>query len=141
MKTWKLTYDEPDRYGRKVRTVNRTIDIADFTDRAGFAWLLMAANPHLSVREIQDVLSHIGEQHERPAGWISRRRWMFHGKGKTGAKRNADGKDEQARKILADNPHVSCAKASYLLRKQGIRRSAEWVRQNRVLDASKLLMS
>ena len=80
MKSWKLTYDEPDRYGRKrVRTVNRIIDIADFKDRAGFPYLLMAANPQLSVRDIQEVLSNIGERLERPTGWISRRKWLFHG--------------------------------------------------------------
>jgi hypothetical protein len=133
VKTWKLTYDEPDRYGRKrVRTVNRIIDIADFKDRAGFAYLLMAANPHLTVRDTQAVLANIGEQHERPAGWISRRRWLFHGKGKRGAKQNADGLDGKARQIMAEHPRLSCRQMVYLLRKHGIPRSAEWVRENRV---------
>jgi hypothetical protein len=133
--TWTLTL-EPDRYGReRSRTVNLTIDIREFKDRAGFAWLLMAANPHLSVREIQDVLESIGEQHYRPNGWISRRRWLFHGTGKPGAKRNADGQEERARKIMADNPRLSCRQQAHLLGDKGIGRSAEWVRQNRVLVA------
>lgn len=133
MKTWKLTYDEPDRYGRKrVRTVNRIIDIADFKDRAGFPYLLMAANPHLTVRDTQAVLANISDKLERPAGWISRRRWLFHGKGKTGRKANADGRDEKARKIMAENPRLSCRQMAYLLRRRGIIRSAEWVRENRV---------
>ena len=133
MKTWKLTYDDPDRYGRKrVRTVNRIIDIADFKDKAGFAWLVMAANPHLSVRETQDVLANVGEQHERPVGWISRRRWLFHGTGKPGMKRNADGQDEKARKIMEENPRLSNRRMAWLLRENGIDRSPEWVRQNRV---------
>lgn len=133
MKTWKLTYDEPDRYGRKrVRTVNRMIDIADFRDRAGFAYLLMAANPHLSVRDTQAVLANIGEQHERPVGWISRRRWLFHGTGSAGTKPNADGQDEKAREIMAENPRLSNRQMVYLLRENGINRSREWVRQNRV---------
>jgi hypothetical protein len=132
VKTWELTYDEPDRYGRKrVRTVNRTIDIADFKDRAGFAYLLMAANPQLSVRDTQEVLANIGEQHERPVGWISRRRWLFHGPGVSGRKPNADGLDDKARQIMAENPRLSSRQMVYLLRKQGIRRSREWVRQNR----------
>ena len=132
--TWTLTLDEPDRYGREqVRTVNLTIDIRDFRDRAGFAWLVMAANPHLSVREIQEVLANVGEQHERPVGWISRRRWLFHGTGKAGGKRNADGLDGKARKIMDENPNLSTRQMAAILRKNGIGRSPEWVRQNRVV--------
>jgi hypothetical protein len=133
VKPWKLTYDEPDRYGRKrVRTVNRMIDIADFKDRAGFAYLLMAANPHLTVRDTQEVLSKIGEQHERPAGWISRRRWLFHGQGEAGRKRNADGKDERARQIMAEHPNLSSRQMVYVLKKHCIRRDKNWVIKNRV---------
>lgn len=132
MKTWKLTYDEPDRYGRKrVRTVNRMIDIADFKDRAGFPWLLLAANPHLTVRDIQAVLSNINERLERPAGWISRHRWMFHGKGKTGSKPNADGQDERARQLMAEHPHLSSRQSVYMLREHGILRDKTWVLMNR----------
>jgi hypothetical protein len=131
--TWTLTLEEPDRYGREqVRTVNLTIDIRDFKDKAGFAWLVLAANPHLSVRDIQEVLANVGEQHERPAGWISRRRWMFHGTGKAGAKQNADGLDEKARKIMEENPHLSNRQMVYVLREHGINRSREYVRKNRV---------
>ena len=132
METWTLTL-EPDRYGRdQVRTVNLTIDIRDFKDKAGFAWLVMAANPHLSVRDIQEVLANVGEQHERPVGWISRRIWLFRGKGKAGARRDADGLDEKARKIMEENPRLSNRQVAWLLRKNGIPRSPEWVRQNRV---------
>jgi hypothetical protein len=130
--TWTLTL-EPDRYGREqTRTVNLTIDIRDFKDKAGFAYLVMAANPHLSVRDIQEVLAGVGEQHERPVGWISRRRWLFHGTGKTGPKRDSDGRDETARRIMEENPRLSSRQMVYLLRKSGIGRSREWVRQNRV---------
>lgn len=133
--TWTLTLGEPDRYGREqTRTVNLTIDIRDFKDKAGFAYLLMAANPHLSVRDTQDVLAAVGEQHERPVGWISRRRWLFHGKGKSGPKLNSDGKDEKARRIMEENPRLSSRQMVYLLREKGIRRSREWVRKNRVPD-------
>jgi hypothetical protein len=133
--TWTLTLDEPDRYGREqVRTVNLTIDIRDFKDKAGFAWLVLAANPHLSVRDIQEVLINVGEQHERPLGWISRRRWLFHGSGTPGGKRNADGQDERAREIMAEHPRLSCRKLVYVLREHSIFRSSEWVRQNRIFD-------
>jgi hypothetical protein len=131
--TWTLTLGEPDRYGNEqTRTVNITLDIRDFKDRAGFAYLVMAANPHLSVRDIQEVLAAVGEQHERPVGWISRRRWLFHGTGKSGMKRNADGKDEKAHALMAANPRLSNRQMVYLLREKGIRRSREWVRQHRV---------
>ena len=93
-----------DKYGREqTRTVNLTIDIRDFKDKAGFAYLVMAANPGLSVRDTQEVLAAVAEQHERPIGWISRRRWLFHGAGKAGAKQNADGLDEKAFKIIEEN--------------------------------------
>ena len=132
MDTWTLTL-EPDRYGREhTRTVNLTIDVRDFKDKAGFAWLLMAANPHLSVRDIQAVLEGVGEQHERPVGWLSRRLWLFRGKGKAGARRNSDGKDEQARRIMGENPRMSSRQMVHLLQQKGIRRSREWVRLNRV---------
>ena len=132
MDTWTLALDEPDRYGRTTRTVNLTIDIRDFKDRAGFAWLLMAANPHLSVRDTQDVLAQVGEQHERPIGWISRRRWLFHGKGNKGTQRNADENDERAREIMDANPHVSNRQLVCVLKTHGIIRSREYVRQHRV---------
>jgi hypothetical protein len=129
--TWTLTL-EPDRYGREqVRTVNLTIDIRDFKDKPGFAWLVMAANPHLSVRDIQTVLESVGEQHERPVGWISRRRWLFHGKGRTGAKPNADGLDEKAFRIMKESPRLSNRQLTHTLKGYGINRSREWVRRNR----------
>ena len=123
-----------DSRGReKTRTVNATIDIRDFKDKAGFAYLVIAANPHLSLRDIQEVLASVGEQHERPFGWIRRRRWMFHDpRSGVGQKPNADGKDEKARKIIAANPHMSARQLVYLLKQHGIIRSREWVRKNRV---------
>ncbi len=133
--TWTLTLGVADRYGREqTRTVNLTIDIRDFKDKAGFAYLVMAANPHLSIRDVQEVLATVGEQHERPVGWISRRRWLFHGTGKTGPKRNTDGNDEKARKIMAENPRLSSRQMVYQLRESGIDRSREWVRKHRVAD-------
>ena len=129
--TWTLTL-EPDRYGReRVRTVNLTIDIRDFKERAGFAWLVMAANPHLSISEIQEVLSNVGEQHTRSVGWITRRRWLFHGRKQAGANSNADGLEEKAFKFMAENPRLSSRQMAHLLRKNGVPRSPEWVRRNR----------
>ena len=135
MAKWKLALDKPDRYGRKqVRTVNLTIDIRDFRDRAGFAWLVIAANPHLSSHDIREVLLAVGDQHNRPHGWVSRHRWLFHGNGAPGRKANVDGLDARAHKIMGENPSLSARKLAQLLRKKGIIRSAEWVRENRVAN-------
>lgn len=134
--TWTLTLGELDRYGREqVRTVNLTIDIRGFKDRAGFAWLVMAANPHLSVRDIQEVLANVGEQHERPVGWISRHRWLFHGPGSAGGKPNADGLDEKALRIMEDNPRLSSRQMAHLLRENGVPRGKDWVIRHRVVSA------
>lgn len=131
METWTLTL-EPDRYGREqTRTVNLMIDIRDFQDKAGFPYLLLAANPGLSIRDTQEVLAAISERLERPVGWISRRRWLFHGTGKAGARPNADGKDAMARKIMKENPRMSSRQLVCLLRDNGINRGREWVRKNR----------
>lgn len=133
--TWKLTLGKLDRYGRKqVRTIKLTVDVLDFKDCAGFGLLLMAANPDLSSRDLQAVLTEVGPQHERPLGYISRRRWLFQGKGEAGRKSNADGLDEKARAIMAENPHKSSRQLAYLLREHGIPRSLDWVRKNRTLD-------
>lgn len=131
-KNWTLTIT--NKRGREqTRTVNLTIDIRDFKDKAGFAYLVIAANPHLSLRDTQEVLAGVGEQHARPFGWIRRRRWMFHDtRTGVGQKPNADGKDEKARRIMAANPHLSNRQLVYLLKQHGIIRSREWVRKNRV---------
>jgi hypothetical protein len=130
--TWTLTL-EPDRYGREqTRTVNLTIDIRDFKDSAGFPYLLMAANPGLSVRDIQEVLLSVSDKLERPVGWISRRRWLFFGTGKSGPKRNADGNDEKAQRIMEENPRMSSRQLVSMLWENGVRRSREWVRKHRV---------
>ena len=130
--TWTLTLDNPDRYGREqVRTVNLTIDIRDFKDKAGFAWLVLAANPHLSVRDIQEVLAGVGEQHERPVGWISRRRWMFHGTGKPGSQVDPQ-KAALARTIMEDNPTASNRQLAGMFRAAGLSFSRDYARRHRV---------
>lgn len=123
----------PDRYGREqVRTVNHVLNIEDFKETPGFAWLVIAANPHLSATEIQALLKLTGEQHWRSASWIGRHRWLFKAGGKPGAKRNLDGLDDRAHRIMQENPRLSCRQMAYLLRQRGVPRSAEWVRKNRV---------
>lgn len=129
--TWKLTLDKQDRYGRKqVRTVNLFIDIRDFTDKAIFPYLLMAANPLLSAADIAEVLPEVDEHLWRSQSWISKRLWMCRDVQAT--KPNADGLDEKAHRIMAGNPRLSHRKMAYALRQHGISRSPDWVRRHRV---------
>ncbi|MGO9937181.1 MAG: hypothetical protein ACLPH3_05875 [Terracidiphilus sp.] len=131
MDTWTLT---TERYGTtENRTVNLFIDIRDFKDKAGFAWLLMAANPQLSVRELQEVLSNVGAEHERPVGWLSRRRWMFHGKGSAGRKTDV-AKAQKARRIMDANPNASARQLAAMFRHAGLGLSREYARRHRVGD-------
>jgi hypothetical protein len=129
-KTWKLK-TAPDRYGRSVtKTVNLHIDISAFTDCAVFPFLVMTANPHLSARDIQDVLQSFDWQW-RSETWIKTRRWMCKPVDRTALQPSADGLDERARCIMRDNPRLSARKLVKLLGSEGIVRPIEWVYRSR----------
>jgi hypothetical protein len=129
MATWTL---QIERRGKMVdRTVNLSIDIRDFVGKAGFAWLLMAANPQLSVREIQEVLANVGAEHERPIGWISRRRWMFHGTGKPGYQVDPQ-QAADAQTIMDANPTASNRQLAAMFRAAGLSFSRDYARKHRV---------
>jgi hypothetical protein len=123
-----------DGRGKEVaREVNLTLDIRDFKGRAGMPWLIMAANVHLSVNELLEVMAAYG--YERTRSWVSRRRWIFsdadHVRG-PGAARNADGQDARAYLIMGQHPHVSARELVRLLRESGIKRGKDWVLKHRV---------
>jgi hypothetical protein len=130
---WTLTL-EPDRYGREqVRTVNLTIDIREYKDKAIFPYLLMAANPALSMRDIQEVLLGVDERLKRPLGWLSRRRWLIHGKGskgKPGGQINPQ-QATAAQKIMDDNPTASTRRLAFMFRAAGLPFSREYARKYR----------
>ena len=131
-----LTYDQPDGHGRpRVRKINHVVNMQDFKATPGYAWLVIAANPHLSATDIQALLTHAGEQHWRSTSWIGRHRWLFRKSGETaasGPKVNRDGRDADALSFIAENATHSSRQLSAMLRKVGIKRGAEWVRQHRV---------
>ncbi len=131
-----LTQRGTDWNGHEVlRPVNYALDARDFKDTPGYAWLIIAANPDLSAAEIQKVLMHAGPQHMRSASWIRRHRWLFAQPGTVqprGPKRNVDGLDERAFKMIAENPRLSSRQLAGLLRKNGIPRCPEWVRRHRL---------
>jgi len=130
-KTWKLKL-APNRYGRSVtKKVNIRVDVSGFSDCAGFAFLVMAANPHLSASEIQDVLQSFGDTQWRSETWIRTRRWMFKPADATPLQPSADGCDERARCIMRDNPRLSSRRMVKLLGSNGIIRPVGWVYRSR----------
>jgi len=129
----KVTFTFTDGLDRSAeRQVNLTLNALDFKGRPGFALLILAANPHLSVRVLQMVLEHWGC--ERGRAWISKRRWLFQDADSVrspGVKADADGKDAQALMIMRKHSTLSLSRVVRLLRESGIRRSREWVRRHR----------
>jgi hypothetical protein len=123
-----------DWRGREqIREVNQIIDIRNFKDTMGYAWLLMAANPHLSATEIQRWLELIGPQHQRGESWVKKRRKLFVPVGKVfpHSPTNRDGKDERAFAIMRQLPTASLRYLVRVLKEYGITRGKDWVRANR----------
>ncbi len=118
--------------GKKFR-YRLDINAADFKGRAGMPWLIMAANLHLSINELLEVMEAYGYQRTR--SWVSRRRWIFFDAGyvrNAGRIRNADGQEGRAYQIMDKHPHVSARELTRILRKSGIQRGKDWVLKNRV---------
>jgi hypothetical protein len=66
--------------GAKNKTVNvqtRIPDILAYRDTPGFAYLLLAANPDVSVSVLRDVLDAIGPHQSHPEKWMYERREFF----------------------------------------------------------------
>jgi len=127
-----------DGHNREVtRRINFTLDIRDFRGMAGFPWLVIAANSHLSLGDLWRLLQIEARENpecERPRSWIQRHRWMFQPPDKVnppGAPSNRDGLDNRAVAIMLENPKLSAARLQFLLKDEGIKRSREWVRKRR----------
>lgn len=119
---------------RQSREVNYVLDIRDFKGRPGFPWLLIAANPRLSVRVLSLWLTSEGESYKRSESWIYRHRWLFRDPERAygpGVQANADGKDQRAIGIMRDNPTLSARGLSRLLKEHGIDRNKDWVWKHR----------
>jgi len=128
--TW--TGDWRGRARPMSRDVNYTLDTRALRGTPGYALLVVAANPHLSAAVLRRLLESQGVG--RSETWIRRRLWLFRppdSANSPGPKRNADGKDERALAIMADNRTLSLGQLTRLLSEYGIRRSREWVRRNR----------
>ena len=119
---------------RKINhEINLSLDVRDFKGRAGMPWLIMAANPHLSINDLLAAMAAFG--YERTRSWVSRRRWIFLDPADVrtaGGVRNADGQEARAYRIMGQHPHVSARELTRILRKSGIQRGKDWVLKNRV---------
>lgn len=112
------------------RPINYTLDIRDFEGRAAFALLAIAANHHLGTSDLRRLLNAFGV--ERSRSYVQRRRWMVDPtNGNPGAKPNADGQDDRARRIIRQYPKMSARALVRLLSEHGINRGKTWVWQNR----------
>ena len=93
----------------------------------------MAANVHLSINELLEVMTAFG--YERTRSWVSRRRWIFFDANyvrNAGRSRNEDGQETRAHRIMDEHPNVSARELARILRKSGIKRGKDWVLKNRV---------
>lgn len=127
-KTWKLR--RLDRFGRThKKPVCLHVDIRDFTDCAVFPFLLMAANPDLSARDLHDVLAGLDDYQWRSETWLETRRWMCVDAGVLPP--SEDGLDGRAREIMRNQPRISSRRMMKLLRSNGIIRPLDWVYRSR----------
>jgi hypothetical protein len=118
--------------GKKVR-YRLDINAGEFKGRAGMTWLIMAANTHLSLNELVEVMEAYG--YYRPRSWVWRRRWIFLDPALArvpGGARDTDGQEERAYQIMAQHPRASARELSRILRENGIQRGKTWVLKNRV---------
>ena len=125
------------RRNRVQREVRQTLDIRDFIGTPGYSLLVVAANTHLSVSDIDHFLDEQTREHPaagRSRSWIQRRRWLFQKPGTDNSKgREPDGDRQQscALVIMAEHPTESVRGLTKLLAEHGIYRSREWVRKHR----------
>ena len=129
-----MQYESPGS-GRYPIEVNLVADARDIVGLAGFPWIVLAANPHLSNEKIYWFLATCGiDGVERSSGWIQRHRWMFrrasqHPHNTVGRPRDRD--HIRAVEIMKANPTVSAGQLVWALKERGIKRSKTWVLQNR----------
>jgi hypothetical protein len=120
---------------QRTEEVNLVADARSVVGLAGYPWLIIAANPHLSNAAIERHLSYCGiDGVERSLSWIQRRRWMFRTvePGNTnGPRSDPDGKQVRAVRIMRENTNLSARQLSRLLKENRIIRSREWVRKHR----------
>lgn len=120
-----------------TREIRHTLDIRDFLGTPGYSMLVVAANTHLSIENIEMFLALKAEELPgvaRSRSWIQRRRWLFQKPGTDNTKTreaNGDGRQAHALAIMAEHRRESVRAVVKLLARAGIIRSREWVRKHR----------
>jgi hypothetical protein len=130
----KITMSWTHWLGHEVtREVNLVADARNVVGLAGYPWIVIAANPHLSNADIGRYLATCGiDGVERSLSWIQRHRWMFRrSANENGAKSNLDGNYARALQIMWDHPTASNCELVRILKEHRIKRSREWVRKHR----------
>jgi hypothetical protein len=130
----KIVLSWTDGHERKrQREIDPVIDIRSFRGCPGYAQLVVLVGSRTGL-SVADILRWLWtEGIERSETWVRRRRWLSQQPGTVNSRgrSNVDGQDERAFKIMRANSTLSVRRLAYVLREHGIRRSSEWVRQNR----------
>jgi hypothetical protein len=103
--------------GAKNKTVSvqtRIPDILAFRGTPGFAYLLLAANPEMSVSVLHTVLDAVGDHQEHSETWLYKRRQLFRPPGL------AQG-DARVIAFMRDNMHQPVKRSQAELRRRGIK--------------------
>ena len=113
--------------------IDPVVDIRRFRGCPGYAQLVVLVGSHIDL-SVADMLRWLeAEGIYRSGTWVRRRRWLSQQPGTTNStgRSNVDGQEARAVAIMRANPTLSVRRLAYVLRERGIKRSAEWVRQNR----------
>jgi hypothetical protein len=104
--------------GAKNKTVSvqtRIPDILAFRDTPGFAYLLLAANPDVSIPNLHTILDAVGSHQTHSETWLYKRRFLF--------KVPEMPSDSDARVVafMRDNMHHPVKRSQAELRRRGIK--------------------
>jgi hypothetical protein len=98
---------------KTVRIQTRIPDILAFRDTPGFAYLLLAANPDISVPVLRSVLEEVGPHQDHPKTWMYKRRELFNVPAMPDA-------DERVVAFVKANMRLPAWKLRAKLQKQGV---------------------
>lgn len=101
---------------RKTVDVQRRIpDILAYRDCPGFAYLLLAANPDVSVSVLCDVLGALGPHQAHSERWLYKRRMLF------AIPSIPRGTDERVVSFMRDHMRQPVRRSQAALRRRGIK--------------------
>lgn len=119
-------------HGREEsHVIHWRVDLREFRGTPAHAHLLVAANRHLSITGLENLLEVEGVPRSR--SWIQRRRWLSQQPDAVNAlgRPDADRMETRALEIIRAHPRMSARALSKLLAECGIPRGKDWVWKNR----------